>query len=141
MEPNLAGMKILVVDDDADALELLVFVLSTYDIHVIPASSAAEALALMPSSFPDLIVCDIGMPEVDGYTLMRRIRAMSTEQGGDIPAIAITAYGDQEVREISKNADFQDYLIKPFEPQQLLFKIAALSKSTRSTQCQCEQKK
>lgn len=122
-EPNLEGMEILVVDDDTDTLELIMFILSDYKINVTLATSAAEAMVLLSKSLPDLILCDIGLPEVDGYTLMREIRTLPAEKSGTVSAIAITAYGDQEVREISKNADFQDYIIKPFEPQELLLKI------------------
>lgn len=127
-EPNLEGTKILVVDDDADAQDLFMFILSEYQTKVTLASSAAQALTLLPDCLPDLIICDIGMPEVDGYMLMREIRTLPPEKGGAIPAIAVTAYGDQEVRELSKNADFQDYVIKPFDPQELLLKIQQLCK-------------
>jgi CheY-like chemotaxis protein len=122
-EANLEGMTILAVDDDNDSLELVTFILSDYKINVTHATSAAEALTLLSESLPDLILCDIGMPEVDGYTLMREIRTLPAQKGGIVPAIAITAYGDQEVSELSTNADFQDYLIKPFEPLELLLKI------------------
>ena len=97
-EANLEGMTILAVDDDNDSLELVTFILSDYKINVTHATSAAEALTLLSESLPDLILCDIGMPEVDGYTLMREIRTLPAQKGGIVPAIAITAYGDQEAQ-------------------------------------------
>lgn len=130
MEADLEGVEILVVDDDTDTLELLTFLLSGYKINVTIATSAAEALALLSESLPDLILCDIGLPFMDGYTLLREIRRLPTSKSGTVPAIAITAYGYQEVRELSINADFQDYIIKPFDPQELLLKI----------QCACKKK-
>jgi CheY-like chemotaxis protein len=129
---NLEGMTILVVDDDNDSLELVTFILSDYKINVTRATSAAEALILLSESLPDLILCDIGMPEVDGYTLMREIRTLPAQKGGTVPAIAITAYGNQEVSELSTNADFQDYLIKPFDPLELLLKIKSASKKNNT---------
>jgi CheY-like chemotaxis protein len=121
-------VKILVVDDDVDTLELLILMLEDWGAWVTVAASATEALTKLSQSLPDLIICDIGMPDIDGYDFMREIRTMPPEQGGEIPAIAITAYGKQEVSELAINADFQDYLIKPFEPEDLLRKVKSFAK-------------
>ncbi|MFH7029640.1 MAG: response regulator [Heteroscytonema crispum UTEX LB 1556] len=129
-EEDSHRVKILVVDDDVDTLELLILILEDCGASVTIAASATEALATLSQSLPDLIICDIGMPDMDGYALMREIRSMPPERGGQIPAIAITAYGKQEVGELAVNADFQDYLIKPFEPQELLSKLNIFVKKT-----------
>jgi PAS domain S-box-containing protein len=124
--PNLEGVKILVVDDDADARDFLSFLLEEYGAIATVASSATEALTLLPQSQPDLLVSDLGMPEMDGYSLIRQIRTMSSEQGGKIPAIALTAYAGDSDREKVLAAGFQKHLPKPVEPDELIQAIADL---------------
>jgi CheY-like chemotaxis protein len=124
--PNLEGVKILVVDDDADARDFLSFLLEEYGAIATVASSAAEALTLLPQSQPDLLVSDLGMPEMDGYSLIRQIRTMSSEQGGKIPAIALTAYAGDSDREKVLAAGFQKHLPKPVEPDELIQAITDL---------------
>ncbi|MEW6493680.1 MAG: PAS domain S-box protein, partial [Cyanobacteriota bacterium] len=92
---DLAGVHVLVVDDDADMRELAAFTLMQSGAQVTTAASAAQALTLLNQSVPDLLLCDIGMPEMDGYSLIRQIRKWSPEQGGMIPAIALTAYAGE----------------------------------------------
>ncbi|MBD1837759.1 PAS domain S-box protein [Coleofasciculus sp. FACHB-64] len=129
--PNLEGVKLLVVDDEVDTRELIVFILEECGAQVRAVASAAEALEALPQMKPDLLLSDIGMPEMDGYMLIRQIRAKSAEQGGEIPAIALTAYaGETDHQQILK-AGFQKHLTKPIEPDELAVAIASLMSSTR----------
>ena len=93
-----------------------------YDVN----PKAAEALAALQSGRPDVIVSDIGMPEVDGFTLIRRVRALSAEQGGRTPAIALTAYARAEDRVKAVVSGFQHHLSKPVEPMELIAVVASL---------------
>ncbi|WP_088889281.1 ATP-binding protein [Leptolyngbya ohadii] len=117
---NLAGLQILVVDDEADMLSLAEFVLSQQGAQVTVAHSAAEALLKLSQSIPDVLLCDIGMPEMDGYTLMRQIRARSPEAGGTISAIALTAYAGEYDRRQALAAGFQYHVSKPVAPEELV---------------------
>ncbi|MBD1888611.1 PAS domain S-box protein [Coleofasciculus sp. FACHB-SPT9] len=130
--PNLEGVKLLVVDDEVDTRELIVFILEECGAQVRAVASAAEALEALPQMQPDLLLSDIGMPEMDGYMLIRQIRAKSAEQGGEIPAIALTAYaGETDHQQILK-AGFQKHLTKPIEPDELAVAIASLMSSISS---------
>jgi signal transduction histidine kinase/ActR/RegA family two-component response regulator len=117
---SLTGLRILVVDDQADARDLMHSVLVGAGAKVLTAESADEALALLTSQRPDVIVSDIGMPGRDGYELMRAIRALPPESGGRTPAIALTAFARPEDRMRAMLAGFQVHLNKPIEPQELL---------------------
>jgi CheY-like chemotaxis protein len=124
--PNLKEIRVLVVDDEVDSLELLVFILEQYGAQVRAVASGGEALEAIPQWQPDLLVSDIGMPEVDGYMLIRQIRAMPPEQGGQIRAIALTAYaGETDQQQILK-AGFQRHVTKPVDPVELAAVIANL---------------
>ena len=124
---QLKGKRILVVDDEADMREILIFLLEEYGAQVTAVASAIEALEALAQVQPDLLLSDIGMPEVDGYMLMRQIRAMSPEQGGEIPAIALTAYaGDTDQKQVLA-AGFQKHIAKPVEPADLVAAIANLA--------------
>lgn len=125
-------INVLVVDDDIDAQELFICILECNGVNVTAASSAKQALVAISKSVPDVIICDIGMPDIDGFTLIRQIRKMPKEQGGEIPAIAVTAYNREEICELSQENDFQDCLIKPFDPDELLSKINLLIKKDTS---------
>ncbi|WP_416670348.1 PAS domain S-box protein [Egbenema bharatensis] len=123
---DLSGIKILVVDDDPDTRELVVFVLEQQGAQVITATSAHEVLLVLPQAKPDVLLSDIGMPEMDGYMLIRQVRALTPEQGGQIPAIALTAYaGDINQKQVLA-AGFQKHISKPIEPQKLVQAIAHL---------------
>ncbi|MGB3202095.1 MAG: AAA family ATPase [Nodosilinea sp.] len=125
-EVSLEGMQILVVDDVIDAREFIAFVLEQAGAKVLTAASAAEALALLSQTQPDLLLSDIGMPEMDGYTLIRQIRALPAKQGGDIPAIALTAFAGEMNQQQALAAGFQLHLPKPVEPDNLIVMIAHL---------------
>jgi PAS domain S-box-containing protein len=117
---SLTGIKVLVVDDEADARELIEHVLAQYKARVLTAANAKEALDLLRSQRPDIIVSDIGMPEKDGYRFIQEVRGLPADQGGKTPAIALTAYARSEDRTRAMLAGFQTHIAKPIEPQELI---------------------
>jgi PAS domain S-box-containing protein len=123
---SIAGVRVLVVDDEPDARALLRRLLEECDAVVATAASAAEALAALQSERPDVLVSDIGMPDVDGFTLIRRVRALPDERGGRTPAIALTAYARAEDRVKAVVSGFQHHLSKPVEPMELIAVVASL---------------
>ncbi|WP_439566130.1 hybrid sensor histidine kinase/response regulator [Gloeocapsopsis crepidinum] len=130
---NLSHTKVLVVEDDAGTQEFVSFVLEQYQADVTTVSTAIDALQTIPRFQPDLLVIDIGLPQVDGYALIRQIRAMSLE-GGQIPAIALTAYASTQDRQRALAAGFQKHLPKPIEPYDLVAVVAQIVTSMRSRQ-------
>ncbi|MEH2425797.1 MAG: PAS domain S-box protein [Nostoc sp.] len=124
--PDLNGVKVLLVDDERDTRELIAFILEQSGAVVMQAASAVEALRVMPQFQPNLLLSDIGMPEVDGYMLMRQIRAMLPEMGGTIPAIALTAYAADVDYQQAIAAGFEQHITKPVEPAKLIRAIANL---------------
>ncbi|MBW4561038.1 MAG: response regulator [Mojavia pulchra JT2-VF2] len=125
----LEGVKVLIVDDDADTREFLAFFLEQQGAIITIAASANEALTAMEQSKPDLLLSDLGMPDVDGYTLLRKVRAMPAHQGGQIPAIALTAYAAETTQRQVFAAGFQRHIAKPADPCKLVAAIAALVKN------------
>jgi CheY-like chemotaxis protein len=128
---DLTGIKILAIDDEADMRELVAFSLEEAGACVQLAASAQEALLLLNESLPDVIICDIGMPEVNGYMLMTEIRSKPLEKGGKIPAIALTAYAGETNHKKALTAGFQMHLSKPVEPDKLVETIAKLLKQSQ----------
>lgn len=127
--PTLAGLSVLVVDDEAAVRDLVSTVLQNYGATLTEASSAAEAMTLLtadPSVRFDAIVCDIGMPDEDGYSFIRRVRELPEDRGGRIPAVALTAFGRTTDRIKALEAGFQMHLSKPVEPAELMVVIAGL---------------
>jgi CheY-like chemotaxis protein/anti-sigma regulatory factor (Ser/Thr protein kinase) len=129
---ELAGMRALVVDDENDARELIETVLRQYGAEVAAVSSAAEAYSLItatpPQGRPDVMVTDIGMPDEDGYSLIRRLREWERGQGAHIPAVALTAYGRVEDRVRALNAGFQTHVAKPVDPAELVAVITSITR-------------
>jgi len=123
---SLKGIQILVVDDDSDTRNYIEFLLEQVEATVITAASAAEALAKLQQTRPDLLLSDIGMPEMDGYMLMRQVRSPPPEQGGNIPAIALTAYAGEVDQQHALAVGFQRHIAKPVDPEALIKVIAAL---------------
>jgi CheY-like chemotaxis protein len=115
---------LLVVDDEEDALALVSRVLTVNGAQVHAANSAREALAMLGSLKPDVIVSDIGMPDEDGYSLVRKIRALPAEHGGKTPAIALTAYARAEDAERAFAAGYQLHISKPVDPAHLAAMVA-----------------
>jgi CheY-like chemotaxis protein len=130
----LAGRTVLIVDDEQDARDLLRIVLESCDVRVLDAPSVKDALALLDSEPIDLVVSDIGMPEEDGYTLIRRVRALPNKSKAAIPAVALTAFARNEDRTRALLEGFNMHLSKPVEPAELVLVLADLAASTaRST--------
>ncbi|MCC5601327.1 hybrid sensor histidine kinase/response regulator [Nostoc favosum] len=125
----LEGIRLLVVDDNADTREFLAFLLEQQGAIVTIAASATEALTAIMQSKPDLLLSDLGMPNLDGYTLIRKLRAMPANLGGQIPAIALTAYAAETTQKQVFTAGFQLHIAKPADPAKLVAAIAALVKS------------
>ncbi|MBD1808744.1 PAS domain-containing protein [Microcoleus sp. FACHB-SPT15] len=125
-EPNLEGIRVLVVDDEQDTLELIVFILEQYGASVQAVTSATEALNILVNVKPDVLLSDIGMPEMDGYMFIQQIRSLCPEQGGEIPAIALTAYAGETDHQQILLAGFQKHVTKPVEPAFLANAIATL---------------
>jgi len=123
----LYGLRVLIVDDEADARELLVTILQHSGAQAIAAASASEVLNLLEQSNADVLVSDIGMPQVDGYTLMRQIRELEAERGGNIPAVALTAYARESDRIAALEAGFQFHLAKPYDPDELVQVVATVA--------------
>ncbi|MBD2106312.1 PAS domain S-box protein [Nodosilinea sp. FACHB-13] len=123
---DLTGLQVLVVDDEADMRELASFVLTQAGAEVAVAASALQALGQLNQSVPDLLLCDIGMPEMNGYALIQQIRKRRHDQGGNIPAIALTAYAGEINQQHALAAGFQLHLAKPIEPDLLVSAIATL---------------
>jgi signal transduction histidine kinase/DNA-binding response OmpR family regulator len=125
--PSLAGLRVLVVDDDRDAREVVATILRQAEALVRTVASAAEALAAMAEWPPDVLLSDIEMPEVDGYTLMQQVRAAEATRGGVVPAVALTAYTRLEDRLRAFASGFQMHVPKPVDPAELVTVIASLA--------------
>nr|MBA3503241.1 response regulator [Deltaproteobacteria bacterium] len=123
---QLKNVKALVIDDEADARELLRSVLSEVGADVVTAACVDEGLAQAKAIKPDVIISDIGMPDRDGYELIREIRALPAGDGGKCPAIALTAFARSEDRTRALIAGYQVHLSKPIEPHELVVTIASL---------------
>ncbi|PSN19732.1 hypothetical protein C7271_05790 [filamentous cyanobacterium CCP5] len=124
--PDLAGLKILAVDDSADARELLTALLTQYGAEVAVAGSAAAALETAKRFCPDLLISDIGMPDMDGYELIRQIRSLAAEPVRHIPAIALTAYAREDDQQRAIASGYQRHLSKPLNINQLVATINQL---------------
>ncbi|HEV2861049.1 MAG TPA: PAS domain S-box protein, partial [Pyrinomonadaceae bacterium] len=116
---RLDGLRVLVVDDEPDTLGMLKAGLGRCGAEVATAGSATEALAMLSESPPDLLISDIGMPDEDGYALIRKVRALAAERGGRVPAIALTAYARAEDRLQALQAGYQMHVAKPVELTEL----------------------
>jgi PAS domain S-box-containing protein len=120
----LNGIRVLVVDDDTDSRDIIAFVLEQDGAFVIAVSSAFEALETLAEIKPDVLISDIGMPEMDGYMLIHQVRGLTPEEGGKIPAIALTAFARNNDQQEALKAGFQMHLSKPIDPQKLIAAIA-----------------
>ena len=125
--PSLEGLKVLVVDDEADTRDLIREVLKECGSEVITSHSAAEALEALERYKPDILISDLGMPDEDGYSLIAKIRALPAERGGHIPAAALTAYARAEDRMRVLRSGFQFHLPKPVDSAELVTVIASLA--------------
>jgi CheY-like chemotaxis protein len=130
---QLNGLTVLVVDDEKDARRLVKRVLEEFGAAVSMAGSAAEAFDLLPLVKPDVLVSDIGMPEMDGYELLRRIRTLPPAQGGEVPAIALSALARTEDRSRALRAGFMVHMAKPVEPHELVATVATVGSGGSSS--------
>jgi CheY-like chemotaxis protein/two-component sensor histidine kinase len=124
----LKGVRVLVVDDDPDGLNLLTIILEQAGATVETGRSAAEGLAHLTAAPPDVLISDIEMPGEDGYALIGRIRGLDPEHGGRVPAIALTAYGRREDRLRAIAAGFSMHVPKPVDPTELVTLVASLAR-------------
>ena len=123
----LAGLRILTVDDDRSTREMLQEALERAGAQVLVADSARDALGKLKRFLPDVLVSDIGMPEEDGYDLVRKVRRLPRELGGATPAIAVTGLFRDEDCAATRNAGYQAVTRKPVNLEELLTTIAALA--------------
>ena len=130
---TLDGVQVLVVDDETDTLDLLNTILSQHGAAVTAVDSAAAALESLEQRKPDVLVSDIGMPQENGYELISKIRARSPQAGGNLPAIALTAYARAEDRQRALAAGFHLHVPKPIEPEELVKSIALLIRHHKPT--------
>ena len=123
---RLDGVHVLLVEDDDDSRKLLGTMLKRYGARVTSTKSAAEALAVFQEQLPDVMISDIGMPDQDGYELIRKLRALSPERGGNTPAIALTGYASRKDRERALGSGYQQHMAKPIEQVDMINAIAVL---------------
>jgi signal transduction histidine kinase/CheY-like chemotaxis protein len=124
---SLKGLRVLVVDDEADARELIAEILANAGVEVRTASNANMAMRELQSFVPHILVCDIGMPGEDGYSLIQRIRQLPPENGGRVRAAAVTAYARGEDRRRALAVGFNLHLAKPVDPSELVVSVARLA--------------
>ena len=127
-EPRLSGLRIVVCDDQEDSRDLIAFLLTQQGAIVTLACSGAEAYAAVRDHPPDVLLSDIEMPDETGYALIGRVRALPAEQGGTVPAVAMTAHGSREDKDRALAAGFQRHLPKPFQPADLFALVDDLAR-------------
>jgi len=127
---SLRGLRILAVDDDADSLEVAGLILVRTGAEVRLCTSTPEAIAILEAWWPDVLIADIEMPDEDGFSLLRRARALSAARGIGLPALALTAYGRAEDRVRVLAAGFNFHLAKPVDPAELALAVASLAGRT-----------
>ena len=127
-EERLEGLRVLVVEDDADARELVATVLAQAGAVTFTASNGRDGIAMVPRVRPDVLVCDLAMPDQDGLTVVREVKAWAAETGVALPALALTAYARAEDREQALAEGFDRYLTKPVEPSELVGIVAGLAR-------------
>jgi CheY-like chemotaxis protein len=125
---SLEKVRVLFVDDDRDTLDLFTGVMAGTGAETRVAASMAEAIAVFTEWRPDVLVSDIEMPGQDGYVLIAYIRGLGSERGGDVPAVAVTAYGRVEDRVRLVTAGYDMHVPKPVEPAELVAVVASLAR-------------
>jgi signal transduction histidine kinase len=126
--PDLSGVHVVVVDDDYDALVLVKRVLETCNARVTVYQTGAECLKNLPTLHPDVLITDVGMPGMDGYTLIKAMRALSAEDGGNTPAVALTAHARSADRRRAMLSGFDIHVARPVEPSELVAVVARLAR-------------
>lgn len=125
--PVLDGLQVLVIDDNADTCELTAVILKECGAQVTAVLSVAEAVDVLTRLKPDVLISDIGMPEEDGYSLIRHVKALEAERGWKFPTIALTAFASEQERDRALKAGFQMHVTKPVEPAQFVTVVANLA--------------
>lgn len=128
----LNGLRVLVVDSDLDSRVLLTMVFEEYGVETIAATSALEALEIVKQVKPDLLISEISLPNEDGYSLMRKLRASENARQVEIPAIALTAYNSEDDRAHALSVGFEKHLPKPFDIDELIKTVACLTRQVES---------
>jgi CheY-like chemotaxis protein len=123
----LDSVTVLLVEDDHDNRDVLRTLLEQHHAVVTAVGSGKEALEMLPNVRPDVLLSDIGLPDLDGYELIRRIRELEPATGGRLPAIALTAHASSEDRTKALRAGYQAHLTKPVEPSELVATIVSLT--------------
>ncbi|HEY6080162.1 MAG TPA: ATP-binding protein, partial [Polyangiaceae bacterium] len=123
----LEGLDVLLVDDDDDGREVTALLLRQHGARVETVASASQALATLDRRLPDVLLSDLGMPDEDGLSLLRKVRSRASAGGGSLPAVAMTAYARTEDRAQSLLAGFDAYVTKPVEPADLIHAVAKVS--------------
>ena len=129
---SLEGLRVLLVDDESDSREAISMVVKQCGADVTTAGSVAEAMASLEHGLPDVLVSDIAMPLEDGYGFIRRVRSRPAEQGGALPAIAVTAYGSPQDQAQIEAAGFDAYIRKPIDVSALIRTISRLAEAART---------
>ena len=127
-EDSLKGLKILIVEDEVDSLEFLKFFLEQCGAQVSGANSVTSAIECLKKTIPDLIVSDIGLPEADGYEFIETVRSLPPERGGNVPAVALTAYARNEDKLRALSSGFQTHLSKPVDTDELIATVVHIVK-------------
>ncbi len=130
---SLSGVRALVVDDEEDSRVLVSRILQDCAAEVAAVGSATEALEQLPKLHPDVLISDIGMPELDGYHLIRAVRALDAGDGGATPAVALTAFARPEDRLQALRAGYQMHVAKPVDPSELIVVVANLTRRDGAT--------
>ncbi len=126
-QPRLQGVRVLAVEDDPDTLDMLKVVLAESGAEVMTAASASEALSTLDRWRPNALISDLAMPDQDGYDFIAQVRSRRPDQGGDVPAAALSAYATEEDRSRARAAGFQMHVAKPVDPDQLIAAVADLA--------------
>lgn len=123
----LSGLKVLIIDDEPEALDVTKFMLSFYQAEVVPCLTAAQGLEQLQTHRPDVIVCDLSMPQVNGYQFIQAVRNLPADQGRDTPAVALSVLDKDEAQAKAINAGFQRYLCKPVRLVTLVETVAGVA--------------
>lgn len=134
--PDLAGLKVLVADDDRGTREALTAMLRHARVDVRAAANAREGLKAFKEHRPDVLISDVAMPEEDGHAMLRRIRKLGAERGGDVPAVALTALASEEDRSAALDAGFQIHMPKPVDFERLSAAIDEVRRLDKSVDAQ-----
>lgn len=128
-EKSARGIHVLLIEDDEDSREMLKVMFEQHQIEITAVASAAEAVPMLEAIRPDVLISDIGLPNEDGYELIRRVRKLPAEQGGETPAIALTGYASLQDRNLAFDVGYQKHLSKPVDIDKLLELVKELAKS------------